>query len=493
VRRVLIVLPLTLAVLWAAAAAVAGPSGGLTFTECLTGKRPVTTEPRTPREGGCVVTQSVAGDGEGSGINDVQSLVASPDGRSLYGVTPSDDAVAVLDARPLRLRECFSTTNDLRDKGPQPCRLLPHPGTEDVVSGFNDVFFVTVSPDGRSVYTISHDESIGLFARAPSGKLTYKGCITGNDGKFGSTRNGSCKAIPSATDGGIFSGLGNPTSLTVSPDGRFAYATIAGENGIATLSRAPNGSLTFVSCLQGRPSRFFSGGGLASPCPLVSTATPNPNGAGLAAPKRIAISADGTSLYSSSPRRGAIAEFRRDPATGALTFSGCLGASTKGTGPGDPCRYVPQARELAWETGLWGISEIALDRAGTALYGVAEDDDSIVSFSRDPATGTLTFAEGAEVPGPRGLAISPDGSRLYVASPSDGAIDSFRLGPGAGLHFLGCLTWSRKAVGPCARAHAKNGRVQLLGYTGFNSLALAGGSLYAAAGHDSALSRVRVR
>jgi 6-phosphogluconolactonase (cycloisomerase 2 family) len=493
VRRVLLALPLAIALLWTAAAAQAGPSGGLDFVECLTGKRPVTVEPRTPREGGCVVTQTVAGDGEGSGVNDVQSLVASPDGRSLYGVTPSDNAVAVLDARPLRLRECFSTTNDLRDRGPQPCHLLPHPGTEDVVSGFNDVFFVTVSPDGRSVYTVSHDESIGNFARAPSGKLTYKGCITGNDGKFGSTRNGACKAIPSATDGGYFSGLGNPTSLTVSPDGRFVYVAIAGENGIATLARAPNGSLTWVSCLQGRPMRFFSGAGLTSPCPLVSTATTNPNGAGLAAPKRIAISADGLSLYSSSPRRGAIAEFHRDPATGALTFSGCLGAATKGTGPGDPCRYVPQAQELAWETGLWGISEIALSRDGTALYGVAGDDDSIVSFSRDPATGTLTFAERAEMPGPHGLALSQDGSSLFVASRTDAAVNRFRLGPGGHLHFLGCLTWSAKAVGPCARARAKNGRVQTLGYTGFNSLAIAGGDLYAAAGRDSALSRLRVR
>ncbi len=493
-RRVLLALSLATALLWSAAAASAGPSGGLEFVECLSGKRPVVNEPRTPREGGCVVTQTVALDGEGSGVNDIQSLVASPDGRSLYGVTPSDNAVAVLDARPLRLRECFTTTNDLRDRGPQPCHLLPHPGTEDVVSGFNDVRFVTVSPDGRSVYTVSRDESIALFARAPSGKLTYKGCITGNDGKFGSARNGSCKAIPSATDDGFLSGLGDPTSLTVSPDGRFAYVGLASENGIATLARAPNGTLSFVSCLQGRPPRFFVGNSIpTSPCPLVSDAAKNPNGSGLAAPKRIAISADGTSLYSSSPRRGAIAEFRRDPATGALTFSGCLGASTKGTGPGDPCRYVPQAEELAWETGLWGISEIALNRAGTALYGVSGLDDSIVSFSRDPATGTLTFAERAEMPDPHGLAISKDGSRLYVASPPDAAVNSFRLGPNASMRFLGCLTWSPKAVGPCARAHAKNGKVQKLGYTGFNSVAIAGSSLYAAAARDSALSRLRIR
>ena len=228
----------------------------------------------------------MAGDGEGSGINDVRSLVASPDGRSLYGVTPSDNAVAVLNARPLRLRECFTTTVDLQGRRkPQPCHLLPHPGTEDAVSGFNDVFFVTVSPDGRSVYTVSGDESIATFARAPSGKLTYRGCITGAKGKFSSAHNGACKAIPSATDGGYFSGLAGPRSLTVSPDGRFAYVALAGENGIATLARAANGSLTYLSCVIGRTPRIYSGDGTTSPCPLTSTSTVNPNGSGLAAPK----------------------------------------------------------------------------------------------------------------------------------------------------------------------------------------------------------------
>jgi 6-phosphogluconolactonase (cycloisomerase 2 family) len=477
-----------------AAAASAGPSGGLDFTECLTGKRPVTSEPRTPREGGCVVTQTVAGDGEGSGINDVRSLAASPDGRSLYGVTPSDNAIAVLDAKPLRLRECFTTNKELRDRGPQPCHLLPHPGTEDVVSGFNDPRFITVSPDGRSVYTVSSDESIGTFARAPSGKLTYRGCITGNDGKFGSAHNGACKPIPSATDSGIFSGLGNPTTLTVSPDGRFAYVGIAEEGGIATLARSPDGSLHYLGCVQGQsPRTFVPSGGPTTPCVQVAPDADNPNGSGLVAPKRIAISADGTSLYSSSPRRAAIAEFRLDPASGALTYAGCLGAGNRGTGPGDPCHYIPQVNEIGSDTGMYYIEEIALNRAGTALYGVSRVDDSVVSFVRDPATGTLTFGETAEMNAPRGLAVSGDGSRLYVASPPDGAIDSFRLGPGAQMHFLGCLTWSPKAVGPCARAHAKNGRIQRLGYTGFNSLALAGDSLYAAAGRDSALSRLRVR
>jgi hypothetical protein len=97
------------------------------------------------------------------------------------------------------------------------------------------------------------------------------------------------------------------------------------------------------------------------------------------------------------------------------------------------------------------------------------------------------------MPKPYGLALSKDGSSLFVASRADAAVNRFRLSAGGRMHFLGCLTWSPKAVGPCARARARNGRVQRLGYTGINSLALAGSSLYAAAGRDTALSRLRVR
>jgi 6-phosphogluconolactonase (cycloisomerase 2 family) len=526
VRRVLSALPLAVVLLGLGLAAAPGAqpaaaAGGFRFVECLTGKRPVTVEPRTPREGGCKVTGTVAGDGEGSGVNHLSGLVASPDGRSLYAVSNRDDAVAAFASRPLALQQCFTTNAKLRDRGKQPCKLLPHPGTEDVVSGFNGVHFVTVSPDGRSVYTVSDDGSIGVFARArSSGKLTYKGCITGDRSKFGSTRNGACKAIPSATNfsGGLFSGLGGPVTLTVSPDSRFVYVTLSEEPGIATLARSPDGSLQFVSCLRGKASRFFVSNGATSPCPLVAPEANNPNGSGLAGPRRIVISADGTSLYVSSPRRGALAEFRRDPATGALTFQGCLSAANRGTGPGDPCRYVPQANDIGVNTGLDGMAEIALSPDGTGLYGVSTYDNSVSAFSRDPVTGTLSFASclsgdselgkdfavpdpcgdvpaavphssGSGLTKPRGIAISGDGRSLFVAAPGDAAIDRFRLSAGGGLRFASCLTGALKAAGPCTRVHAKGGKLQRLGFEGFSSLAVAGHDLYASASGGSAVSR----
>lgn len=497
-RRVLSALALVAVLLGTASAVGAAPAAaapGLSFVECLTGKLPVTIEPRTPREGGCKVSQTVALDGEGTGMNHLSSLAASPDGRSLYAVSSSDDAVAVFNTRPLRLRECFTTDAELRRRGQRPCKLLPHPGTEDVVSGFNGVHFVTVSPDGRSVYTVSGDDSIASFARAPSGKLTYQGCITGDRSKYGSTRNGSCKAIPSATDipGGLFSGLAGPSTLAVSPDSRFLYVALGEESGVATLERGAGGGLRFLSCLRSRESQVYVSNRPASPCPILAPAAGNPNGSGLISPKRIVISPDGSSLYASSPRRSAIAEFRRDPATGALTFAGCIGAANRGSGPGDPCRYVPQANEIGDETGMFGIAEIALGRGATTLYGLSSTDQAVTAFSRNPATGALSFSAVTEVSEPQGLALSADGKSLLVGSPALAAIDRFAVSPAGRLHYAGCLTGSRKATGPCTRARAKSGKVQRLGFESFSSLAIAGGDLYASAKGGSALSRFRLR
>jgi len=519
---------LILAALLAVAAPTAGEAaaagGGLRFVECLTGKRPVAGEPRSPRGGGCKLSKTVAGDGEGSALNFVSALTASPDGRSLYAVSGRDDALSAFTARPLGLTECFTTNAHLRKRGKQPCHLLPNPGTEDANSGMNGVNFVAVSPDGRDVYTVAAgDGSIATFARAASGRLTFEGCITGNSSTFGSAANGSCRRIPGATNtlGGVFSGLGGPRSLALSPDGRFAYVALGEEDGIATLARDADGSLRFLSCLRGA-ARYAEIGPLHSPCPLVAPLENNPNASGLKSPARIVISADGTSLYATSARGASIAEFRRDPVDGALTFSGCLAAANRGTGPGDPCRYVPQANDIGVDTAMYEMREIAIAPDGTGLYGLSTFDDAVAAFARDPATGTLTFAscigaesdlgkefgvpdpcakvpstnavgDGSGLARPRGLAISPDGRDLFVASRGDASINRFRLTPHGGLHLAGCVTDGSGRAARCAPARAPGGKLQWFGFDGFNSLAVAGHSVYAAAGDGSAISRFSFR
>ena len=518
--RPFLILAALLAVTAPTAGQAAAAGGGLRFVECLTGKRPAAGEPRGPRGGGCNLTKTVAAEGEGSALDHLSALTASPDGRSLYAVSIRDDAVSAFTARPLRMTQCLTTDKHLRKGGKQPCQLLPNSGGEDATSGLNGVNFVAVSPDGRNVYTVSTgDDSIATFARAPSGRLGFQGCITGNLSTFGSAANGSCQPIPGATNtmDGSFSGLGGPRSLALSPDGRFAYVALDDEDGIATLAREADGSLRFLSCLRGAV-RHAETGPLHSPCPLVAPLANNPNASGLKSPLRIAISADGTSLYAASSRGASIAEFRRDPLDGALTFSGCLSAANRGTGPGDPCRYVPQANRIGADTAMYEMGEIAIAPDGTGLYGISTFDDTVAAFARDPTTGVLSFAscigaesdlgkelgvpdpcttvpstnavgEGSGLARPGGLAISPDGRNLFVASRGDASLNRFRLAPNGGLRLAGCVTDGTGRADRCASAHAPGGKLQWFGFDDFNSVTVAGHSVYAAAGDGSAISR----
>jgi DNA-binding beta-propeller fold protein YncE len=495
--------------------------GGLHFDECLTGKQPVLSEPQTPLKGGCNLTRTVAGDGEGSAIDEIFALTASPDGRSLYAVSSTDDAVSSFTTRPLALDQCFTTNRRLRKRRKQPCRLLPHSGTEDANSVLNGVNSVAISPDGRDLYTTSLDDSIATFAHAPSGELTYSYCITGDLEKFGSAANGACRAIPTATrrPDGVYSGLGGPRSITFSPDGRFAYVALSKDSGIATLAHAADGSLRFLSCVR-FASRYYFTGESPSPCRLVIPETGYPNRSGLLAPSFIAISPDGTSLYVTSSHGSTIGEFRRNRRDGALRYKGCLSAANR-LRVEDPCRHIPRTtKPNLYNGGLEGVHEIAVTPDGTGVYGASFFDNAVFAFARNPVSGRLSFSscltgerdsartgsgpcsrlptatrngDGSGLSSPRGLAMSEDGRSLFVGSPGDAAIARFRLAQGGGLHWVGCLTSRQEAVGSCARAHAKGGGPQRLGLRGLDSLAVVGHDVYAAAGKSSSVSRFSFR
>ncbi len=426
---------------------------------------------------------------EGAGLEDPRSLVASPDGRSLYAVSPDDDAVLSFRTRPLRFQGCFSGNAKVRPEGPgsaqkrggkeapvrrvglPPCKPFPGAGSEDAVSGFNGVRFATVSPDGRSVYTVSDDDSIGVFSRRPeSGQLNYRGCITGATGPNTPGKRRTCRTIPTATPvhRGIFSGLGGPASLTVSPDGRFAYVAARADAAIAIFIREPNGLLRFTSCLTGGISATVAG--FSSVC--TPAAYTNSHASGLHSVSRIAISPDGTSLYASAPRVSSVAEFERNPVDGLLVYRGCLTGESRGLEPSNPCRPIPTAQEAGFGSGLWLLEDLAVSADGRSLYGTARGDDGVARFGRDPATGALTYIESVPaLDAPRDLVLSPSGRSVYVAATGDSAVVRLQRDPDSGaLSFGG----SQRGLG------------------GVNSLAIAGRTLYAAAARRSEIARFAI-
>lgn len=142
------------------------------------------------------------------------------------------------------------------------------------------------------------------------------------------------------------------------------------------------------------------------------------------------ISPDGEYLYVASMNDDAIAVFDRNPVTGEPSF---ISQSKNGEGGID---------------GLNGARSLDVSPDGEFLYAVSMFDDALVTFSRNIATGSLTFlgrikdgetgVDGLD--GARSISISPDGLNLYVAGWDDNAVALFSRDTATGVaSFLGRL------------------------------------------------------
>jgi uncharacterized repeat protein (TIGR01451 family) len=150
------------------------------------------------------------------------------------------------------------------------------------------------------------------------------------------------------------------------------------------------------------------------------------------------VSADGKSVYDVAPS-GDLDEFTRDPATGALTYLGCLsGGSDCGSGNDDL-------------HGMNGPQAITLSPDGKSAYVVTAGDDALVELTRDVATGLLSYqgcfsktdgscTSSVGIDNPYGVTVSPDGSSVYATSFADSSVIEFSRATNGALTAQGCLT-----------------------------------------------------
>jgi DNA-binding beta-propeller fold protein YncE len=162
-------------------------------------------------------------------------------------------------------------------------------------------------------------------------------------------------------------------------------------------------------------------------------------GKALTGPHAVAVSPDGANVYvaggtagdSVATSFGAVVILKRDPATGAIAETGCL--SSDGTdgrdGASGACTPTPS---------LLGADGVAVSPDGSTVFVSSSSSASVVAFSRDHATGSLTrlgCLQGTPRPGgpcaaanlfssSSALVASTDGSALYVAAPLEGAIST---------------------------------------------------------------------
>jgi len=153
---------------------------------------------------------------------------------------------------------------------------------------------------------------------------------------------------------------------------------------------------------------------------------------GLSFAYQIQISPDGKNAYSVGVN-GDLIEYSRNLADGGLSVIGCVSAR-KST---EPCFDEHATMEVA---AAGDPSALAISPDGTSVYVVSQLNNSIAEFEREPVSGQLnkigcitheatlpecatTGAKGLDVP--YGVVVSPDGENVYVTGFAEDAVAEF--------------------------------------------------------------------
>jgi 6-phosphogluconolactonase (cycloisomerase 2 family) len=208
------------------------------------------------------------------------------------------------------------------------------------------------------------------------------------------------------------------SDLVASPDGHYLYAADNSRGQISIYARNPDtGALWKQSAFGPALNPFL-----------------------------MTISPGGGHLYALAHDGGGLALMRRDPALGLLTMIGTANA------PPYPDGDYP----------LLGAEGMAMSPEGTHLYVTGSYHAVVAVFARDPDTGQLEFVElhqdGRDgisgMDGPVGIAVSPDGTNVYVAGFYGDTLVVFEREPATGrlrwvetYHHGTFRGWLRNAFG----------------------------------------------
>lgn len=350
---------------------------------------------------------------------------------------------------------------------------------------------VDQSPDARHLYVAASDSGqIAVFDRdVVDGSLRWKGVATG---------------APELT-------LRDLTDLTVSPDGRHVYAIGAFASTLTVFERdALTGALAFVSDLP--PAEL--GGSFGATRVLVSPdgnhvyVSSTGTGAVMVLQRNVstgavryrshvlydvgvddlAISGDGQWVAAFLASDNDLNVLERDPTTGDLTHSARALVTSDPQGvvgfqPGTSLVYVKvsvggglnvidvtqvfaQGQVLPSESVfVRDATAITFSPGGEFLYAVTETGGFHIAYLKQarapfPAlVGTRRNGRGAvdRMADPTSVAVSPDGTRLYVTSVVDDAVTEFVLDPDTGR--LRRPVSSMGIVDPRALAVSPDGRI----------------------------------
>jgi len=334
-------------------------------------------------------------------LSGARGVALSPDGAHVYVASWGDSTLSVFSRDP--------------SSG-----ALTFVEAEGAASGLDGTYLAAISPDGKHVYAANRDnDTVTTFERdATTGELAFLGAV--QDG-----------------DPGV-DGLDGAIHVAVSADGANVYVAGAQDHAVAAFQRdAATGALTFVEA------------------ELDDTAGVD----GLAGAQAVAVSHDGTHVYVAGDDDHAVAIFTRNPTDGALGYAGMVRNWTNGVNEMQSPYWITLDQDddhlyvAAWSygavevfdasagslaiiqehqsgDGLEGAVGVAVGASG-CVYAAGYDDDAVAFFSRDAATGALTYENNLSADyvdglnGAVGVAVSPDGRHIYVAGHDDDAVVAF--------------------------------------------------------------------
>lgn len=349
----------------------------------------------------------------------------------------------------------------------------------------------------------------------PVGTLTYVSCLTAEEESGpGPVGGDACEELSESDFGGVNTGLDNPESVAVSPNGRSVYVVSRLDDAVMRFNRdRDTGELEFAFCFTGETES-------ESPCETIPSATSGGEDSGLDQLEAVTVAPDGKAVYVTSRFDDAVAAFTREP-DGLISYVGCVsGDSDTGTPGTGACTTVDSATPEGVDSGFDDLKtkELAISRDGEWLYAASDFDDSVLRFKRTPSTAKLHYRDcitgetesgpapggtGAcrKVPGiasqgansgldaPRWVELSPNGRALYAASDGDHAVVRLERDPSSGkLTWGDCLSGEAASDDACRLIRADVLETQPLSLALPRALAVGGKQLYAAFSNDRAIA-----
>lgn len=355
---------------------------------------------------GCIANSGAAGCGAPThnSLANARNTVVSPDGANVYATAFSGDSVTTFD-RNLSTG-ALTYAGCIANAGANGC-VAP---THDSLANF-DFGGITVSPDGANVYAAALlGNSITTFNRdAVTGALTYAGCIA--DAGANGCNSPTHDSMEGAED------------VVVSADGANVYVSAFSSNSVTSFTRDPGtGVLTYAGCIA-------NGGDSGCDAPAHDSLT---NLYGLAI--------QGANVYAAGG--DSVSTLTRAPGSGVLTYTGCI------ANDGD------NGCDTAIHDSLDGAYGIEVSPDGASAYATATNSNSVTSFTRNSATGALTYSgciantgsTGCDIAthdslaGAQGIGISPDGASVYTTASGADSVTTFaREASTSALTYIDCI------------------------------------------------------